>query len=248
MVMAAAPLLSIVTITKDNPAGLSRTGRSLNDQTSHEFEWLVIDGGAPHDPRGEFGSLSPHLIQEPDRGLYDAMNKGLRKAAGDYILFLNAGDAVAEPGTLEALLSVLKAEQPDFLYGDALEAGHYKRARSHRKARWGQFTHHQSMVYGRRALGHLTYDPGYRIAADYKFTLQALSRARNIHYWPAAICDFEPGGVSQRSARSGRQEERAIRRELRLCGPGGEALITGRHWLGAWLRVLSPSLYRRLRA
>src|SRR4051812_28888443 len=134
------PLFSIITVSLNNCDGLQRTHQSLIGQICRDFEWIVVDGGSRD------GTLEYLLTRQrdlawwrsaPDRGLYDAMNIGLSAAAGEYLIFLNAGDTLPERGTLERLaLRIRRDERPDFIYGDALEQGTddrllIKRARSH---------------------------------------------------------------------------------------------------------------------
>lgn len=209
---------SIITITRNHLAGLQDTQKSLMGQSCTDYEWIVIDG-ASTDGTADFlgtlrtGPVLPRWISEPDCGIYDAMNKGLERASGDYILFLNAGDTFAAADVLDTV-SALEA---DFIYGDSREGAHYKRARPQTYAVAGMFTHHQAMFYKRALIKNLRFDRRYKIAADYKFTLEFLKRAKTVLYWPGPVCCFAPGGVSQVQARAGRREQFCIRRDLNAC-------------------------------
>lgn len=249
-----APLFSVVTVTRDNIAGLRRTQESLARQTLRDFEWVVIDG-ASADGSADFAARHGALVtSEPDGGIYDAMNKGIAAARGCYLLFLNAGDVMAGETVFAALADLigsLRAE-PDFLYGDALEerpgeAPVYKAARPFSRADYGMFTHHQAMLYRRDALGGLRYDTRYGIAADYKFTLLFLMRTGVPVYFPAPLCLFECGGVSQVRTAQGRREQFAIRRELKRVGILRNLAIAGTQAAALTLRRLCPGLYWRLR-
>jgi glycosyltransferase involved in cell wall biosynthesis len=91
----AQPYFSVITATFNAGALLSRTAASLAAQTSRDFEWLVIDGGSSDDTVErvrDAGSTVSHWISEPDSGIADAWNKGLRQVRGEYVLLLNAGD------------------------------------------------------------------------------------------------------------------------------------------------------------
>lgn len=215
------PLFSVITITKANPQGFARTRESVEAQSFRDFEWVVIDGDA-----------------EPDQGIYDAMNKGMDRARGDYLIFMNAGDVFAGPDILARIAPHLKAA-PDFVYGDALESGHYKKARHDIRA--GMITHHQAMVY--RATKR-RYDLTYTIAADYKFTLETVLAARDTVYLPFAFCIFEAGGVSQRRAHIGRCEQTAVRRELGISAP---FYLPLKQRAATALKNLMPSVYWWLR-
>lgn len=270
--MTIEPFFSVITITRNRLDGLIRTTHSLQTQTSSDYEWIVIDG-ASTDGTPDFlktvilsvgegthaagdPSVATHLqddrikwVCEPDAGIYDAMNKGVDRAKGRYVIFMNAGDEFAAQDVLDRIKSAAR-NNPDFIYGDARETlgngqSYYKKARSHTRALWGMFTHHQAMLYRRAAIGTIRYDLKYKIAADYDFTLRILQNAREIAYYPFPICLFESGGLSQTNARSGRLEEFQIRKGKatfpKLC------LIAGRQLLASVAREALPRLYYSVR-
>ena len=246
--MTRSPLFSLVTVTKDNPEGLQSTQKSVQQQTQQNFEWIVIDGG-----KGQKPDRADIYINEPDGGIYDAMNKGIERSKGDYLLFLNAGDILAEVGTLEIIAAAISMAQtpPDFIYGDALEGtsdhSHYKKARTHNMAALGMFTHHQAMLYKREALVDLRYSLNYKIAGDYEFTLRFLAKAQHILYLPHPLCLFEPGGVSQQNAARGRKEQFKIRRNLGISNMGENAAVYLVQMISWNFRRLFPALYWHLR-
>jgi len=222
------PFFSIITVTKDNALGLARTRASIELQTFGNREWIVIDGAVEH-----------------DRGIYDAMNKGISRARGDYLIFMNAGDMFAAPDTLERIAPLL--HDAGFAYGDALEGNGFLKPARH-DIRYGMVTHHQAMVYARAFVGSLRYDTAYKIAADYKFTAQIIAKAaaesRACLYLPFPVCVFEAGGVSQRHAAEGQREQAAIRRALKMDAPYVDALQT----MARWLKQTMPQLYWLLRS
>ncbi|MFN3826005.1 MAG: glycosyltransferase family 2 protein [Micavibrio sp.] len=247
-------IFSIITITRHHLAGLKQTATSLAQENPDLFEWIVIDGASTDGTPEYLKTTNAHWISEPDHGIYDAMNKGLERATGDYVLFLNAGDTLALPRTLEKLALILKArpQTPDLIYGDAFEtiAGQQiiKAARPAVTIDQGLFTHHQSIFYRRETINDLRYDQRYNIAADYKFTAQFLRRCHDIFYWPVPLCHFETGGISQRQASKGRMQQFLIRRELEMSGPLAEIVILTRQTLAYRLRRHVPKLYGYLRA
>jgi len=243
-------LFSIITVTRNNLRGLQHTQRSLQSQTFHGFEWIIIDGASDDGTEDFLVSSGAAFISEPDSGIYDAMNKGITHATGFYLLFLNAGDALASDDTLLQLAEYIQElqETPDFIYGDALEErpGHphvYKPARPYKKSAYGMFTHHQAMLYRKDLINELRYDTEYKIAADYKFTLQYLARARTIVYFPAPLCLFESGGISQQKAALGRKEQIRIRQELNAVGTLQNALIALQQRTVWTFRRIFPTLY-----
>jgi putative colanic acid biosynthesis glycosyltransferase len=241
------PLFSIITITRNNLDGLKRTQASLESQSARNFEWIIIDGDSGDGTKDYLHDLPAVGISEPDDGIYDAMNKGIERAGGDYLLFLNAGDMLADMDILSTL-SKAAAAGPDFIYGDALESnGLYKKARGGKELDWGMITHHQAMLYRREKIGALRYDAALKIAADYKFTRSFLSTARDMHYVPCAICIFEDGGISQRNRRLGRLEQFRVRAAEGHCSRIKNVAIYGIQSVSALTRQYLPALYFPLR-
>lgn len=246
--MTDLPLFSIITITRNNLNGLKRTQKSIEDQSAFDYEWIIIDGKSTDGTYDHLLSLSSQWVSEPDKGIFDAMNKGITFANGQYILFLNAGDTLADMDILATLARAISVDHPDFVYGDALETGgFYKKAKSFKDVDWGMFTHHQAMLYKLSLIGGIKYDDTLKIAADYGFTTMFLKRAKIIHYIPCAICIFEEGGVSQQNRKLGRQEQFQIRQKMQQCGPVKNIIIYGIQSAAAFLRKKMPELYFRLR-
>jgi putative colanic acid biosynthesis glycosyltransferase len=152
--------LSIITVTLNNCDGLKKTAQSITYQTFKDFEWIIIDGNSTDGTKKFLKNCEANIISETDDGLYDAMNKGMKRAKGQYLLFLNAGDIFASASTLDNIYNQAN-DDTDFIYGDALEIYHgrdiYKHARPHEFALSGMFTHHQSMLYRRAAIENLRY-------------------------------------------------------------------------------------------
>ncbi len=237
--------LSIITITYNNLDGLKKTYESLQAQDIQEYEWIIVDGGSQDENVSFLETTHANWTSEPDKGIYDAMNKGMDRATGDYLLFLNAGDGLANPHTLEIILDSL-AHSPDFLYGDSLEQDlkgviHSKKAKPYITIGKGLFTHHQAMIY---KVTELRYDLSYSIASDYDFTYRylrdALAHDQNIRYIPEPLCVFEGGGVSQTAAKTGRLEQYYIRRHHHIAGAHRLYLM---HMLSWTVRRVCPSLF-----
>ena len=210
------PLFSIITITYNNLDGLERTGKSLTLQTCDNYEWIIVDGASTDGTSDYLKTAPATIISEPDAGIYDAMNKGLASATGEYVIFMNAGDTFAAADILEMVEDQTESK-PDFIYGDALEADpyhavRYKRARPYTKTIWGMFTHHQAMLYKHDRIGDMRFNTDYKIAADYDFTLRFLKQARRVAYCPFPICIFESGGLSQTNTKTGRDEQLEIKK------------------------------------
>jgi putative colanic acid biosynthesis glycosyltransferase len=236
---------SIITASYNDFPGLQKTAHSLSAQTCRDFEWIVIDGGST-DGTVEFLQNYEGWISEPDHGLYDAMNKGIKRAGGEYFLFLNAGDMLADVSTLEKIKAEAK-NLPDFIYGDSFEDGRYKTARNHNFKNWGMFTHHQAMLYRRAVASDMHYETSYKIGADYDFTCRFLNKAEKILYLPFPICIFETGGLSQQNAKEGRREQFFIRKKFRANIWKNNFIYYAQSciWI---LRNKCPGLYWRLKS
>lgn len=258
----APPLFSLITVTRNNLSGVRKTLSSLLAQKTRDFEWIVVDGastdGTPDflddftkNRRSDFPCA---CLSEPDKGIYDAMNKGKDLACGDYVLFLNAGDALADERVLSDIRAAIGQDRFDLVYGDALEERErpgcppaLKPARSHTTIARGLFTHHQAIFYHGKALKTLHYDLRYRIAADYDLTARVLARGGAALYVPRPICLFECGGLSQRAVRTGRTEQFQSRAALRLVSPATNVFIYAIQTAASFLRACTPGLYWLLR-
>ena len=251
---SSGPLFSIVTVSKNNLDGLRRTHAALEAQTFKDFEWIVADGASEDGTKDFLKTVKAKWTSEPDEGLFDAMNMGLKKATGKYVLFLNAGDTLAKPDTLEKIVKIT-AKEPDFIYGDSLETGKdaakpfYKTAGRYRDLPKGMFTHHQAMFYRLDKIREekLWYSVIYDIAADYEFTARFLSNAKKIVYAPLPVCLFESGGISQQKASEGRREEFIIREKLKLVSLPHNVFIYATQTLAWHVRKMFPQLYESLK-
>lgn len=251
---------SIITVTRNNLAGLQSTYGSVAKQKLRNFEWIIIDGASTDGSLDFLKEISGQglrmsAISEPDTGIYDAMNKGIKRARGNYVLFLNAGDKLSHPAILEKM-ELRAKKDPDFIWGDALEPHKdpkqkplYKNARPYRELEWGMMTHHQSMLYRRQIIRDhkLHYRPIYEIAADYDFTIRFLQKSKKIAYVPLPVCIFEQGGISQQKAFQGRREQYVIREELNMVSTPRNVWIFIVQTLAWQLRTRAPWLYALLK-
>lgn len=131
------PKFSIITVTYNAGAVLEDTIQSVITQTYRNVEYIIVDGGSKDHTLDIINRYREHiqiLVSEPDKGLYDAMNKGIRLATGDYLCFLNAGDELHEDDTLQLMVhSITGTGLPDVLYGETAivdEEGHFLRMRA----------------------------------------------------------------------------------------------------------------------
>ncbi|MCF0203283.1 MAG: glycosyltransferase, partial [Bacteroidaceae bacterium] len=189
------PLFSIITVTYNAAGSLRRTLSSVSSQTFRDVEHIFIDGVSTDgtlnilsDYRSRYGSdYAISVFSEPDNGLYDAMNKGLRRASGQYLVFLNAGDSLADNHTL-AHLATLAGGQPAVIYGDTLwtdEEGIVIGSRNHsapkrldwKSFRYGMLVCHQAFYARREIAQNVQYDTSYRFSADVDWCIRVMKEA-----------------------------------------------------------------------
>jgi glycosyltransferase involved in cell wall biosynthesis len=199
--------LSIVTVCLDDRAGLARTLDSVAAQAPGDFELVVVDGGSSDGSVEEArsrGALVRRLVSERDGGIYDAQNKGAGLAAGDYLLFLNAGDRLAAPDTLARLLAAPFTE--DLVYGDVLysQAGRNRMVRPPDRPGLAYLIKSilptQATLWRRALFDRLgRHDLSYRIAADYDLLLRALfAEGASSRHVPVTLAVHYQDGLSAR--------------------------------------------------
>jgi glycosyltransferase involved in cell wall biosynthesis len=207
---SAAPLLSIITVNLNDRAGLVRTLESVARQSFRDRELIVVDGGSTDGSvevvreRATAGVVTD-WVSEQDGGVYDAQNKGTRRARGTFCLYLNAGDALASDDALERFFAAGPPVE-DLLYGDVVfeEEDGRQRAEATPVLTWELLMRtnlpHQATVIRRSLFERVgPYDTGYRIAADYAFFLKAFvvdgATARHV---PVRLAIQVMGGRSSR--------------------------------------------------
>jgi putative colanic acid biosynthesis glycosyltransferase len=168
------PFFSIITVVRNNIEGLKRTKSTVESQTCKSWEWIIIDGNSD-DGTGQFalGCIGTKIkaVSEKDRGIYDAMNKGLCAASGAYVIFLNGGDLFANETVLGAVKDDLEREPVDVLFGGS--SMHFgivvlPRPARHPSYIWhGQPGLHQATFFNRVLHQRIPYDISYRICGDY---------------------------------------------------------------------------------
>jgi putative colanic acid biosynthesis glycosyltransferase len=219
------PTISIITVNYNNRDGLERTTRSLEAQTTWDsrVEWIVVDGGSNDDPEAVLNACSLpslHYSSAPDSGIFDAMNRGLSRVSGEWVLFLNSGDALADTHVIDRLISSVNGSDSarDVLVGDwvsALPGGErYRKARGERYLIHSLPSSHQAILFPTAALHDFEYDISYKITGDYyicAWLLRAGCRFRRLHY-PVAL--FEAGGRSYENPVTLLREAARVQRQV----------------------------------
>ena len=208
------PLFSIITVTWNAASVIAPTMLSVQRQTSSDYEMLIIDGASTDDTldivyKASIASL--RVFSEPDKGLYDAMNKGIARARGRYLIFLNAGDALADE-TVLARLALLTEGNPGVIYGQTQlvnkdrEVVGMRHLRAPKRLTAGSFLNgmvvcHQAFVARRDLVPE--YDLQYRLSADYDWCIKVLRKSTSNAYAGAKpIISYLADGMTTRYHRA----------------------------------------------
>ena len=206
--------LSIITINRNNATGLEKTMRSVATQTFKDFEYIVVDGASTDGSVEVIKKLEPefkHLkwVSEPDSGIYNAMNKGMRMASGEYFQILNSADCLASEDVIERMLLALEnSGYPSILYGNMIKCfpdGRKLLDRSfagHDITMLGMYkgTLNHNPAYIRRDLfdKYGFYDESLKIVSDWKWYLQAIVfGGEKPQYVDIDVTLFDMTGISE---------------------------------------------------
>jgi glycosyltransferase involved in cell wall biosynthesis len=197
--------LSIITINRNNARGLEKTIQSVLDQTFNEYEYIIIDGASDDGSREVIEKCASRLAfwtSESDTGIYNAMNKGIRKAAGKYCLFLNSGDHLYSHDALAELMNT--KPEADIVYtnqhrfGSDVERVNFFPARLTFYWLFTEYLPHNCMLIKRSLFEQIgLYNETYRIVADWEFYLKALAQHNcSYQYCNMVLASMVDGGVS----------------------------------------------------
>lgn len=227
---------SIITACFNSSGVICEALESLQTQTHPDVEFIVVDGGSQdgtvkliRDWTPKFGGRM-RWISEPDTGLYDAINKGIRMATGDVVGILNSDDFYTSPDALAHVAARFAATQADAVYADVrfVDAGNLDKTvryvsgrRFHPwMMRYGFMPPHPTIFCRRELFDQLGYyRTDYRISADHELMVRFLWKARiQTAYLPEAIITMRTGGISTRSAQN---RLIACRENVRACRENG---------------------------
>lgn len=221
------PLVSIVTVTFQAEHLLRRTMESVLGQTYSNMEYILVDGDSKdrtlslikeYEKRFNDRSVSFKWISEPDKGIYDAMNKGIQMSTGDYLWFMNAGDKISSVDCLEKIMDELPTRMsgetdllPDFIYGETMIVDNEgkimgpRRLKAPEQLNWrsfkmGMLVCHQSMLV-KRLIAPM-FDLTYHYSEDFDWTIRCLKKAGIIHNTHLVLSHFLDGGVSKKKMKA----------------------------------------------
>jgi glycosyltransferase involved in cell wall biosynthesis len=225
---------SIITVVYNGVAHIAEAIASVLGQTGCQVEYIVIDGGSTDGTQAvieSFDTRIAHSVSEPDRGIYDAMNKGLALACGDVVGMLNADDLYAGPDVLAKVATAFEREPIDCCYGDLRYVSadlarvvRYWRSGPYSPASFarGWMPPHPTFFVRRSVYARCGgFDLRYRIASDYELMVRLLKHERlRCVYIPEVLVDMRIGGHSNRHAAAIWNKSREDFRILRQHGQG----------------------------
>lgn len=221
----STPLLSIITVCYNAKNDVEKTIKNILQQNWKEFEYLVIDGGSQDGTSHLLkeahtlfsqSKIMFRYISEPDKGIYDAMNKGASLAKGRWLLFLNAGDILADNHVLEHVFSQSPSAQ--IFYGDTL-CTYQGNTRLYSALPLKHLKHemafcHQSAFIEKDLLMEQPYDISYKVCADHHFFLSMYLQQKTFEYYPIPIAIYEIAGFSDKHKMTAHKEQHRMQKEL----------------------------------
>ena len=225
---------SIITITYNNLDGLRRTAESVAVQTYADMEWIVVDGGSTdgtqewllgmkEESRGDsfrnFNSSNLQILSEPDKGVYDAQNKGIRLAKGEFCFFLNAGDSFCRADVLERMMAM--PLDADIVYGNEVVVNAEGKRVGYCKGvenpgfvdLYNSCMKHQATFIRRALFGRYgTYDSSMRICADFDWFFRVIAFHDEVRllYKDVDVAYFENTGLSYHNPALCAQERKQV--------------------------------------
>jgi glycosyltransferase involved in cell wall biosynthesis len=214
------PTFSIITITYNAKRVLEHTFLSVLGQSYPHIEYIVIDGDSLDGTKGiieRYASGISYWVSEADGGVYEAMNKGLQAATGDYVWFMNAGDTLYSADTVRQIASLLEGKTvlPDIIYGETALVGKdgkslgLRRLKAPKKLSWksfrmGMLVCHQSFIVKRTLAPR--FDLQYRYSSDFDWCIRCMKEAKTIFNTQMVLSNFLDGGLSTTQRKSSLKE------------------------------------------
>lgn len=202
--------ISIITVNYNNLSGLRKTLESVISQSGKDYEWIVIDGGSTDGSKEllvEYSDKIDYWISEKDHGIYEAMNKGIKVAKGDYLQFLNSGDTLADSDIIKRFCE--RASTEDVVYGNAIivDGNDHEVKRFHApdfvkfSYFFGHALNHQATFFSKRCFKDYHYNEENRIASDIELYMYLMYNHYTFQKWNEYVVRFDNSGLSSRKAK-----------------------------------------------
>lgn len=231
--------ISIITSVYNNRDTISDAIESVLSQSYPNIEYIVIDGASKDgtvDIISGYADRISTFVSEPDRGIYDGLNKGVERATGDVIAFLHSDDLYNDPEAVARVAEAFMTTEADAVYGDLVYTPKYDTSKVLRY--WKSRDFHLGLLkkgwmpahptfFVRRELydRYGAFDTSFRIAADYDFMLRVLSKGIKTHYLPNVLYKMRVGGESNKSLKNIIRKMQEDYRALQNNGIGGISTI-----------------------
>ena len=218
-----SPVFSIITVTFNAEKSLERTIRSVIDQTYKGIEYIIIDGASKDGTVNiirRYESRIKNWISEQDKGIYDAMNKGLSAATGDYVWFLNAGDVLKHKDVVAELSEIaFRNNLPDILYGETdlmdrkWQVFAERRLKTPEKLNWesfkmGMLVCHQAFIVKRSIAPE--FDLQYRFSSDFDWCIRCMKEAKSIVNSQQRVVNYQYEGSTTANRKDSLRERYKI--------------------------------------
>jgi glycosyltransferase involved in cell wall biosynthesis len=225
--------ISIITAVYNGASTIAATLKSVAEQDYGSIEHIVIDGASKDGTTSvirQNDARVARMISEPDKGVYDAFNKGLRIATGDVVAYLNCGDTYVSPNVVSKMANALACDGTQAAFGDVLivdlnDHAHVIRRYSSkrftpRRMAFGLMPAHPSLFLRREIYQSVgEYDTGFKIAGDFELCLRVFARrATRYRYLAEALVRMPRGGLSNSGWRSKWEITREMQRACALAG------------------------------
>lgn len=204
----------------NNLTGLKKTVKSVENQKHTDYEVWIIDGGSKQETLNYLKQMNNpfHWVSEADKGLYDAMNKGIDLAKGEWLYFLGSGDELENHDVLARIFSNDLSEKYDVISGKVKYHGSnkpfiYSKTKDVKTPSWNFFMwirnglHHQGTCYKKELFNDINYSLEYPVFADYWFNLMLYKKNKSCHLVNYVIAKCPSDGVSKQGRRKNYKEE-----------------------------------------
>lgn len=212
--MTEKPRVTVITVCYNSALLIAKTIQSVLAQQYEHLEYIIVDGGSTDGTTEIIRRYESHITRwtsKPDQGIYDAMNKGVAIATGEWCIFLNAGDTFASDNILNRVFRT--QHEADVIYGAVIKNGVVKPAEAPHNSHRMYFCH-QSCLTRMACLRRFPYDTTYPMSADFKLYKLLWKHHCRFFRLPFAIADFDTTGVSNTSRSRGLLDNIRIIREL----------------------------------
>ena len=237
--------VSVITIAYNSGKSIADAIKSVMEQTYPNIEYIIVDGQSTDNTMDivqSFGARITKQISEPDKGIYDALNKGIRLAEGDVVGFLHSDDIFASPDVIADVVALFSEKQTDSVYGDLQYVYKNDTSRvfrnwkagvfSMKKLRFGWMPPHPTFYVKKQVYDqHGLFDTSFKIAADYESMLRFLGKHRiTTVYLPRVMVKMRIGGASNRSLKNIIRKSREDLRAMKVNSFGNIVTLAGKNF------------------